>query len=332
MKYLLAAVLSAALLPVAAADAADPGYKLINRVKVPDGGFDYGTFDPVAHRVYFARADSTTAIDPASGAVTRLASASGGHMALPIPGTHLLLLPQRQGKIRLVDAVTDMVVADLPAGMNPDGAVYDPLSKLVFVMNHGSGESTVVDPATRMVVATIPVGGTLEFAVSDGAGKVFVNVEDQNQIAVIDVKTRKVTDRYRLADCDGPTGLAYDAPNKLLIASCDGTAKVVDAASGKEVASLKIGGGPDAVIYDGARRLAFIPAGEDGVLEVISLADKAHIAVVQHVPTQRGARTGTIDPQSGRIFLIAAKPDPAAPAGRGGARLAGSYEVLVVGK
>ncbi|HYK80032.1 MAG TPA: hypothetical protein VEU95_10395, partial [Micropepsaceae bacterium] len=87
----------------------------------------------------------------------------------------------------------------------------------------------------------------------------------------------------------------------------------------------------DAVIYDPVRKLAFIPCGQDGVLEVISLADLAHIAVVQHVPTQAGSRTGTLDPQTGRLYLMASKPDPNAPAGRGAPRLAGSWEVLVVG-
>jgi hypothetical protein len=87
------------------------------------------------------------------------------------------------------------------------------------------------------------------------------------------------------------------------------------------------------VIYDATRKLAFIPCGGDGVLEVISLADPAHIAVVQHLQTQTGSRTGTLDPGTGRLYLMASKPDPAAappPGGGGAPRLAGSFEVLVV--
>jgi hypothetical protein len=121
---------------------------------------------------------------------------------------------------------------------------------------------------------------------------------------------------------------------KLLISSCgNGVAKVVQADTGKEVASLPIGRGPDAVMYDPTRKLAFIPCGRDGVLEVISFADPAHIAVVQHVQTQQGSRTGTVDPGTGRVYLMASKPDPNAalpPGGRGAPRLAGSWEVLVV--
>ena len=146
---------------------------------------------------------------------------------------------------------------------------------------------------------------------SDGAGKVFVNDESVPEIAVIDVKTRSVTGRYKLPGCEEATGLAYVAAEKLLISACgNGIAKVLQADTGKEVASLTIGKGADAAIYDVARKLAFIPCGRDGVLEVLSLADPAHISVVQHVQTQTGSRTGTVDPNTGRLYLMASKPDP----------------------
>jgi DNA-binding beta-propeller fold protein YncE len=314
--------------------AAEANYKIVERVKVPDGGFDYATFDSATGRVLMARTDFTTVIDAKTGKVSQLNSAAPGHMAVPVPGTALLVLPQRPGTVRVVDMASDKMLADIPAGKNPDGAVYDSFSKLVFVMNHDSGESTLIDPVARKAVATIPIGGTLEFPASDGAGKIFVNITSVPEIAVIDVKTRTVTGRYKLEGCRGASGLAYATQAKLLISSCgNGMAKVLDAATGKEVASLPIARGPDAVIYDPARRLAFIPCGGDGVLEVISLADPEHIAVVQHLATQAGSRTGTLDPKTGRLYLMASKPDPAGapgPGGRGIARVPGTYEVLVV--
>lgn len=111
-------------------------------------------------------------------------------------------------------------------------------------------------------------------------------------------------------------------------------AKVLDAATGKEVASIKIGKGPDAVLCDSDRQLVFIPCGIDGVLEVISVADPTKIAVVQSLPTQVGTRTGTIDPATGRLYLMASKPDLAAAVPPGGfvPRLAGSFEVMVVAR
>src|SRR5712675_547387 len=129
--------------------AAAPAYKIVDRIKVGDGRFDYAVFDDSTNRVYMSRSFTTTVIDVKTGKVSQLDSAANGHMTLPIPGTSLAIVPRAQGMelpiprdapgmIRIVDLKTDSVVADLPAGINPDGAAYDPFSKLVFVMNHVS--------------------------------------------------------------------------------------------------------------------------------------------------------------------------------------------------
>ena len=331
--FLLGAVSAAILTLISPGNAANaPNYKVVERIKVPDGVFDYATFDPSVGRVYMPRGAYTTVIDVKTGAASQLASGAGDHIALPIPGTTLLVVTQRTGSIRIIDAATDKMLAEFQGEKNPNSAVYDPVTKLAFVLNKDSGTATLVDPLQRKVVQTVPVSpNVLEFPVTDGAGRVFDNVETTGEIVVLDTKTRKVTATYKLAGCEEPSGLAYAPDAKLLISSCrNQVTKVVEAATGKEVASLPIGRGPDAVIYDPRRKLAFIPCGGDGVLEVISLADPAHIAVVQHVQTQAGSRTGTVDPATGRLYLMASKPDPAAPPGRGARRLAGSWEVLVV--
>ena len=315
--------------------AADVNYRIVDRIKVPDGGFDYATSDPTNNRVLFARTDFTTVIDTRTGAVSQLANGSAGHMAVPVTGTSLVVLPQRKGTARILDTNSDKMIADVPAGKGPDGAIYDFYSHDVFVMNHDGGDITVVDPIAATAVATIPVGGTLEFPATDDAGHVFDNVTSVPEVAVIDVKKHAVVARYPLKDCKGASGLAYDPQAGLLISSCgNGMAKVLDAKTGKEVASLPIGRGPDAVIYDPVRQIAFIPCGTDGVLEVIPLSDPKHIAVAQTVQTQAGSRTGTIDPKSGKLYLMASMPDAKAaipPGARAAPRLAGSYEVLVVG-
>ena len=320
---------------IGSALAAPAEYKTLDRIKVGDGGgYDYATFDPASRRVYMARDDFTTVIDVDTGTASHLASASRGRIAVPIPGTKLIALTRDQdAAIRIVDAATDSVVADIPVGTRgPDGATYDAFSKLVFVTSRG-GQVFAIDPIARKLVATVPVGGTVEFPASNGAGKVFVNVASVPEIAVIDATTRAVTGRYKLPGCENATGLAYAPQTNMLISSChNGVAKVIDAETGKDVATIPIGQGPDAVIYDPVRRLAFIPC-LDGVLEIISLADAAHISLIQQMPTQIGTRTGTVDPKTGRLYLMASKRDPSAPPGgvHGGPQLPGSYEVLVVG-
>ena len=330
MKAISATTLVLSLAFGASAFAAAPSYKIVDRIKVQDGGFDYATFDAANGRILMARPNITTVIDVKTGKVSELKSAVKGHIALPIPGSPLLVVTQRGGDILLVDGAADKVVASFKGGKNPDGATYDPSSKLVFAMDHETGNATVIDPVAKKVVGAVTIGGELEFAVPDGAGKVYVNVEDKNQIAVIDSATKKVTARYALKGCDGPTGLAYDAADKLLISSCDGSAHVVRAATGVEVAAIPTAKGADAVIFDAARKLAFIPC-RTGTLEILSFADPAHISVVQHLPTQVGTRTGTLDPGTGRIYSMAAKFDaPPATAGGRAQALQSTYEVLVI--
>src|SRR5215467_7981189 len=126
-----------------------PNYKIVDRIKVPDSGFDYATVDPATNRLYMPRTDFTTVIDLKTKEVSQLRTAARGHIFLPVPGTTLAVLTQRTGTVRIHDMAKDAVVADIPVGKNPDGAVYDPVSKNVFAMNHDSGNSTVIDVATR---------------------------------------------------------------------------------------------------------------------------------------------------------------------------------------
>lgn len=319
------------ILPSAAA-AAD--YKIVDRIKVPDGGFDYATYDGASGRVYMPRGAFTTVIDTRTGAVSQLTSAVGGHIALPVPGTSLLVVTNSGGTILVVDSKTDEVVSKLAGGKNPNSAVYDAVTKDVYVLNQNDGTATIVDPRKGVVVATISISpNTLEFPATDGKGMVFDNIETTGEIVAIDVKTRKVIKTFKLKGCEGPTGLAYDATANLLISAChNGVAKVVRAKDGVEVASLPIGRGPDAVIYDPVRKMAFVPAGQDGVLDVISLQNPAKISVVQRVTTAQGSRTGTVDTATGKVYLMSSKPDASKPAVNGRVpRLAGTSEVLVVG-
>ena len=254
-------------------------------------------------------------------------------MAVVVPGTSLIVVPLRASKDRIVDTATDSVVADLPGGKSPDSAIYDPSTKHVFVVNHRGGNLTEIDPLAKSVVRTISVDKSkLEFPAVDGKGRLFVNLTEKGQIAVVDLKSGEKVATYDLKGCKDNSGLAYIAKSKLLIAACgNGTARVVDADSGKEVASIPIGSGPDSVIYDRKMNVAFIPCGDSGKLEVISLADPKHVAKIQELDTPPMARTGTVDSE-GRLYMMSAQPDTSKPRG-GGNRYPpkdGSFAMVVV--
>ena len=281
-------------------------YALTDRIKMGDGNFDYSSFDPVHRRLYVSRVGGVLALDVDTKAVTeQLTAAQRTHESLPLDdGKELLITDSGSNTAHLVDAMTGKALAEIPTGKKPDAAIFDPASGLALAMNGQSGDVTLIDPATRKAVGSIAIGGALEFAAADGAGKVFVNIEDKGQIAVLDTKARTLVGRYDLKGCEEPSGMIYAPEAGVLISACaNGVAKVLTAATGEEVATLTIGKGPDAVIYDEARKLAFIPCGRTGVLEVIAVRGPKDVAIVQTVKTQIGARSGAVDPKTGVLYL-----------------------------
>jgi DNA-binding beta-propeller fold protein YncE len=339
MKSIPLAALGLTVALAAPAFAADANYKITDRLKMPDGRFDYASADQHAGRIYWPRLDLTNIIDAKTNKISDLKGATNGHVVVPVPGTTLVVEPHGTPNntppngIVIVDTATNAVTVDIPAGNFPDGATYDPSSKLVYVMLHNDGKALAIDAKAGKVAATVDVGGHLEFPAADGKGHVFVNIQSAAEIGVIDTKTQKVTKHYKLTGCEDNGGLAYATKSKLLISACDnGVAKVLSAATGKEVASVPIGHGSDAVIYDAKHQLAFIPCAAEGMLYILSVADPAHVSVIQQLPTQKGTRTGAINEASGRVYLMASKPDLNAPPGPSGRPqpLAGSFEMLVV--
>lgn len=325
----LMALASGGLAPTARAA---PTYSVVDHIQGPDGRWDYASFDPVRRRVYIAHGTAVTAIDVDAKTVTpALAKGAGLHSAFALPGGDVLVTTNgATSAAEFIDASSGAVLATVPVGKGPDAAIFDPGTGFVLVMNGHGGDVSLIDPASRKVTGAIPVGGTLEFVAADGAGKAYVNIEDKGEIAVLDLKARSVVARYPLKGCEEPSGLIFAKQAGVLISACaNGMAKVIRAATGEEVATLPIGKKPDAVLWDEARNLAFIPSGGAGTLSVIAVRGPNDVAVIQTVATQLGARTGALDPRTGRIYLPTAKFQPAPDGGRP-TITPGSFEVLVV--
>lgn len=314
------------------AQAAGSGYHILDGISGPDGGWDYVRVDPVNNRVLVAHGGSVVAMDVATKKVTPgLAPGMNLHDPMPVNGgSEVLVTNGGTAEAVFVNAKTFAEVARVKTGVGPDAAAFDAHSGLVLVMNHRGGDITLIDPKAHKAVGSITVGGDLEAAVVDGAGRAFVNVENKNEIVVLDLAKRSVVTRYALAGCDGPTGLVYDAADKQLIAACDGATVVVDAASGKVVATLPTGKGADGIAFDPRQKLAFVPAGQAGTLSVVSVG-KGKASVVDTVKTQVSARTIAIDPRDGRVYLPAAEFGPKPATGRA-PMIPGSFKILVVGK
>ena len=227
-----------------------------------------------------------------------------------------------------------MVTGKVKTGENPDAILYDSASKRVFAFNGRSKDTTIIDAKTGMVATTINVGGKPEFAQNDGKGKVWVNIEDTNELLEIDSAKSIITKRIKLDPCDEPTGMARDAKKNMLFVACSNkTMAVVDPAAGKVIGTVAIGSGADGVVFDDG--FAYTSNGADGTMTVSTEQGGKWVAVAT-IPTERSARTISVDPKTHRLFLPAAEagaPTPGKDGKAGRPQLAPeSFHVLVMGK
>jgi hypothetical protein len=313
-----AAILFAAAGAAQAQPASGAYYRELASIALPDGGWDYASFDGALGRVFVARADAVTAVDLAQGAASNIAGAARGHAVTPLQdGRELLVTDGSNNTARILDASSGAVLATIATGAKPDAALLEPTTGLALVMNGHAGTITLIDPATRAAVGEIAVGGALESAAADGHGLVLVNIEDAGDVAIVDMSSRTITGRIHLRGCEEPSGMVYATAARRFVSACaNGVAAIIDPTHRRVERLLPIGDGPDAELYDEARDRVLIPAGKSGDLTILS-ASASGVRAFARIPTHAGARTGAIDPQSGRLFFPAADfAPPAQPGGR----------------
>ena len=316
---------------IAAAPA--PRYAIDHAIAGPDGGWDYVQVDPETHRVYVAHGDVVTEIDPLHGdAVRSFGAIMKADAVVPIPGgTTLLVTSGRDDSVRLFDLRDGTERAKIAVGSDPDAAIYDAVRQRAVVMNAKAGTVSLIDVTTAKVTGTIVLKPGLEFGVLGANDTLYVNNEDENEIETANLATAKTGRAIALPGCTGPTGLGFDAKTGYLLSACaNGKAALVDTKTGNLVKLIPIGLGPDAVIMDTARRLAFIPCGKDGVLSVITLDAGEGAPVARTIKTEIGARTGALDPSSGTLYLPTARFAAPAIAGGRPAPVTGSFHIVVI--
>jgi YVTN family beta-propeller protein len=304
------------------------------------GGWDYLTIDSTGNRLFIARSDRVLVVNTRDGS-----------LIATIPdtqGVHGVALASDLGKGFTSNGRADTVtVFDLDSlkptgtiavgGHNPDAILYDKTNRQIYTFNGASQDISVIDPLKAAVIARIPAGGKPEFAATDGAGRIFFNIEDKSQIGAIDSFTHRIIATWSLTNCDEPTGLAFDTRHRRLFSVCgNGVLVVTDAGSGQHVAEVPIGKGPDAATFDAERALIFSSNGQDGTLTVIHEDDPNHYTVVGNVTTQKSARTMALDSTTHRVYLVAAQfdatPAPSAEVPHPRPSIVdGSFKVLVIG-
>jgi DNA-binding beta-propeller fold protein YncE len=325
------------------------GYSIIRSERVGgEGGYDYVYADSGGRRLYIPRDNRVTVFDlDTLSPAGVIANANSVHGVAVDPESHHGFCSSRP--IVMWDTQTLAPITTIDVQGNPDGILFDPATRRVFVLSHSAPNVTVIDSRDGSIVGTIDLGGAPEQGVSDLKGHVYIDVEDKDNVAAVDASSLKVTAHYGLGGKGGtPAGLAIDPKNRILFACCRNPQAVVilNADDGSIITSLPIGRGVDSAEFNPNTMEAFSSQG-DGTLTVVKEVGPSRFEVEQNVATRAGARTSTLDPKTNRIFLITAEwaqPTPVpttAGTATGGARsgwsrrgpmIPGSFTILVVGR
>jgi len=311
------------------------GYHVIKTVPVGGEGFwDYLTVDSEGRRLYISHGTHVQVMDIDSYTIVGdIPDTQGVHgIALAPELGRGFTSNGRANTVTIFDLKTLKTIGTVNAGTNPDCIVYDGVTQRVFTLNGRSNNATAINAADGTVAGTVDLGAGPEFAVADGKGSIYVNIEDKSELVQFDAQKLTVTNRWPLAPCEEPSGLAMDLKNRRLFSGCHNQMMaVVDADTGKVIATPAIGQGVDANRYDPETNYAFSSNG-DGTLTVVHEDSADKFSVVENVPTKRSARTMALDLKTHNIFLAAADFEPPAPGERRGKMKPGSFVILVVGK
>jgi DNA-binding beta-propeller fold protein YncE len=335
MICVMAWLFTSALLVQGATD-----YKIVGRYPVPGtGGFDYVFMDSGTRRVFVSHGTQVDVVDADSGKILGSVTDTPGVHGIAIASEfeHGFTSNGRENKVSMFDSSTLGLIKKIDVGKGPDGIYYDPASKRVFTNNHGSHDISAIDASTGDVVGTVQLEGDGEQAVIGSDGLIYVNSENTSEVVVFDPKSLEVRKRFPIGVAATPTGLAYDAKNNRLFIGCRKEPEfvVMDAATGKVIASFPIGSRVDNAAFDADERLVFFSCG-DGTLSIYRQKTADEYEDAGAVTTQPSAKTMVLDRKTKKIFLPAAEYEelPASDPGKKPRRQVkpGSFVLLIVGK
>jgi outer membrane protein assembly factor BamB len=315
---------------------APAGYALKSQIQIGgDGRWDYATVDSAAHRLYLTRTTHTQIVDLDTGKVVLdVPGQKRSHGAVAVPSVGRgFITDGMAGTIVIFDLKSGEVLGNVSAADDVDGEIYDAGSNNIIATCGDAGVLLTLDPSAdpkSAKVESVDLGGKPEFLAADGKGTAYACVNDKNEIAVVDLKTMKVTARYPTGTGTEPTGLAIDAKNGRLFVGCHNQKLIVmNTADGKVLAELPLGKGNDACGFNPQTGEAFASCG-DGTLTVAKETSPGKIEVTQVVKTLPGARTLGIDDATGTIYLPTAEMGPPAAGQQRPTPKPGTFMVAVV--
>lgn len=285
-----------------------------------DGGTDYVAVEPETGHVFVSRSTHMMVVDATGKVLGDIPDTPGVHGAgIATKSGHGFTTDGGDNTVTMFDLKTFAVIKKITVGNGLDGIMYDEPDNLIILTRHSRpiGLLTALNPDTGDIVGNAELDDNgPEGAAADGKGHIFVNLEGKSEIQVIDTKTWKATATWPLAPCEGPSGIGYDAASNRIFSGCNTNSVVVDADTGKVVATIANGTRVDALGYDPTQKLIYIPNGGEGNVTVAHQDSPDKYTVVATVPTFAGAKTITVDPKTHNAYLFQPErgPAPAPPA------------------
>ena len=318
-------------------------FRLIKRIPIPgDGGWDYVAADSDGRRLYVSHDTEIVVLDLDSGAIVgKIAGGPDMHgAAIASEFGRGFISESNPGSVVIFDLKTLAKIGEVRVGDDPNGIIYDHATKRIFTADRGNKRITAIDAKTGKIAGTIEnLGGRTEHLASDEAGHVFLNMQDRNTLLKLDARGLKVLETWPTAPCQAPSSMDMDRVHSRIFIGCRGAGMmaVVDATSGKIVATNPIGAGVDAAEFDPKTGLVYFSTGADGVLSIFRQKSPDEYDLVQNLQTQSGARTMAVDRKTGKVYVAAAQlgPRPAPSPGNPRARapvVPGTFSVLVIGQ
>ena len=300
--------------------AAATGYHITSEIAVGgEGGWDYLSVDPDAHRLYVSHGTLVEVIDlETEKVVGQIPDTAGVHgIAIATEFGRGYTSNGKSNTSTSFDLKSLMALGNTPTGSKPDGIIYDPATKRVFTFNGDGNSATAINASDGKMVGTVDLGGGPEFAAADGKGVVFVNLEEENLVVAFDSQALKVLNKWPLDPCKTPTAMAMDRKNRRLFIGCRSqVAAFVNADTGKVIQTLPIGDHVDAAAFDSDKGFVFFSNG-DGTVNVFHQDTPDKYTAVQTIKTAPRAKTMAFDPTTKRLYLSTAE--------------AGQFEILVIG-
>jgi DNA-binding beta-propeller fold protein YncE len=333
-----AAVLAVPLMLCVAATARAE-YHIVSKIQVGgDSGWDYLEPDPIGRRLYVTHKDHVVVIDMDKlNVVGDIPDSPGmGGVAIARDLNRGFTANGAEDMIGVFALDTLKPIAKWKAtGKRPNQIAYEPTTQRVFSFNSTGRNVTVFDAKTGAVLSTIEVDGRTEFYALDGKGMIYDSLEDKATVIAIDARTMKVIATYSVAPNEEPAGTVMDPKTRrIFVATHSKSFLVLNADTGKILASFPIGEGNDAAKFDPGLKFAFASNG-DGTLAVVHEDGNDKFSLVQTVKTEAGARTMAVDAKTHRVFLPSADFTPTPPATPENPKprrtmVPGSFRVLVL--